>query len=311
MTNVFVSIVVLTFNRPQEIRRNVTELLEIRYENIELIVVDNNSEESVAALFEDEPRVNVLTMEKNIGVGARNHGLRKATGELVITLDDDVFGMQDESIHRIIKLFREEPFLGAVNFKVIDDVTEEQINWIHHREMEKFSEVSFHTYEISEGAAAFRFNALRETDLYPEYYFISHEGPDLAYQLIKASYNVIYHPCITVRHSHAVAGRKNWRRYYYDTRNSLWLVYRHLPATMAIKYLFIAWSSMLVYAIRDGYLKYWIQGVWSGLSGLRNMAGQREPLAGSALLHVKRIRSANPGFWYMVKKRISEKTVGI
>lgn len=311
MDNKFLSIIILTYSRPNEIKRNITEILSLENKNFEVIVVDNASEIPVKSILPADNRLKVIELKENIGVGGRNHGILCAQGDVIVTLDDDVFGFNYFAIKKIFEIFNSDKNIAAINFKVIDDVSEVQMNWIHHRKIEYFGDSCFETYEISEGAVAFRRDFLLKTNFYPEYYFISHEGPDLALQLIKLGYAVIYSPDIVVRHSHSDAARVNWRRYYYDTRNQIWLAYRHYPASMFLSKLFIGIGAMLVYSIRDKYFSYFLKGLFDAVKRLRIMGKERNPLVGDALLRYKEIEKNNPSILYMIKKRFLAKKVSI
>ncbi len=307
----FLSIVVLTFNRPAEIERNIQGLLSIDCVNFEIIVVNNGDPDHLNGLPDDSGKLKIIHLDNNIGVGARNVGIRSSQGDYIITIDDDVFGLDNSAVNTIVDIFRKNLNLCALNFKVIDDVTERQVNWIHHRKIDEFCDKQFETYEISEGAVAFRRSMILKTDLYPNSYFISHEGPDLALQVMKLGFEILYSPRIIVRHSHAEGGRLSWRRYYYDTRNQIWLAARHYPVHMAARKLSVGLCAMLVYAIRDGFIKYYFSGIKDALLGMRLPLAQRVVLSGDAYKRYLSIESENPSFWYMVKKRIAKRRVRI
>lgn len=305
-----VSIVVLTFCRPDELRRNISEILCLNYENLEVIVVDNASDIPASNIISD-PRVKVIRCDENGGVAGRNVGILESKGEIVVTLDDDVFGFNDDSLVRLISCFEKDSSISAINFKVIDDLDEEQINWIHHRKIEIYGDKTFDTYEISEGAVAFRREHLMKTSLYPDYFFISHEGPDLAIQIIKNDGRVIYLPDVVVRHAHAAGGRVNWRRYYYDTRNQIWLSVRHYPVSMAAKKLVVGLGALFVYSVRDHYFKYFVKAIFDALKNIGRPCRERNSLKGLAFERYKEIESNNPSVFYMIKKRFFLKGVRI
>lgn len=306
-----VSVVVLSFNRPKSILRCVNELLIIDYPGVEIIVVDNCSEFPVREVLPKESAVKIIRMSENVGVAGRNAGISSATGEFIITLDDDVFGLSYEAIDLIIEKFRISPDVGAINFKVIDDVTEKHINWSHHRKVEDWCDKSFPTYEISEGAVAFRRSVLEESGLYPDYFFISHEGPDLAIRIMNVGSSVVYEPEIVVRHTHAPEGRPGWRRYYYDSRNVIWLSIRCYPFKMGFRKIFIGLGSLFIYALRDGYLKFWIMGVFDAIKNSRSVYNDRIKLSKDTLYRYRSLERMNPSFCYMVRKRISNKEISI
>lgn len=309
-THATVSIVVLTYSRPDEIRKNVAGLLGLSHPALEIIVVDNASELPVCRLLPADERLKVLTLEENIGVGGRNVGIKEAVGDIVITLDDDVTGITDGAINTLQRIF-EEPEIAAVNFKVLDEETGESTNWCHHRKQQEYADTQFDTYEISEGAVAFRRKVILQAGLYPGFFFISHEGPDLAIRIMDLGYRVIYSPEVRVKHSHCMVARVSWRRYYYDTRNLIWYVVRSFPVIHGLKMIAIGAGSMFVYSVRDGYFRYWLKGLVDALSRLGMVLKDRKCISAHTLGRFREIEKFNPGILYMVRKRLAGSKVKI
>lgn len=307
----FISIVILTYNRKILLKDLLLSISKIKYKHLEIIVVDNHSDEPVLDMISSEfPHVILLQMEENTGVAARNRGISYASGDIIITLDDDIIGINDEALYKIIKIFN-NPEIGAVCFKVHDARTDKITNWCHHYPVEEFSEQPFITNEITEGAVAFRKATLDLTGLYPGSFFISHEGPDLAYRIMNKGYYVIYSPEIIVKHYHSELGRTDWRRYYFDTRNILWLSARNHPFFYAVKYLFIGLTAMLVYSIRDGYLRYWIKGLKDGFLGIKMAFSERCLMSERTLRLVRNIEKNRPSFIFLLRKRLFQKKIQI
>ncbi len=306
-----VSIVILTYNRIHLLKKLLESLSHINYQPLEIIVVDNHSDEPVATIIGNEfPQITVLEMAENVGVAGRNKGISHATGDIIITLDDDVIGINDDSIKNLIEAFSDEK-IGAVCFKVVHPQNNNVTNWCHHYPAEGFADKMFLTNEITEGAVAFRKSTLEKSGLYPESFFISHEGPDLAFRIMNKGYHVIYNPGITVKHYHSKLARKNWRRYYYDTRNLLWLSVRNHPFFFGIKSVFIGLSAMFVYSLRDGYVRYWAKGVIDGIFGLKKAYRERTPPTKMTIEIVNRIEQSRPDFFTMLKKRLFQKEISI
>src|SRR5690606_32316714 len=140
--------------------------------------------------------------------------------------------------------------------------------------------------------------------LYPDYFFISHEGPDLALRIMDLGQRVIYSPDVVVRHAHAQAGRESWRRYYFDTRNQLWLVLRLFPWHIGAGRLFIGWAAMLAYALKDGFVPYWFKAVVDSLRGWRRAAQDRQTLSKQTWKRYRAIEAANPSIFYLIKNRL-------
>ncbi|MBV8602684.1 MAG: glycosyltransferase family 2 protein, partial [Candidatus Eremiobacteraeota bacterium] len=79
-----VSVVIATYNRPEDLRNNsLRSLLAQTYENLEIIVV-NDGGESVAGVAALDPRIRVYDREENLGaLRAANWGASQATGKYV------------------------------------------------------------------------------------------------------------------------------------------------------------------------------------------------------------------------------------
>jgi GT2 family glycosyltransferase len=303
-----ISLAVLTYNRRDTLKELLLSLERIKARLGEIIVVDNHSEDGTEEMVRvDFPLVDLIRTEENMGATARNLGLQRARGDIVITMDDDIIGITAEDLDGLIFLFEQRPELGAVNFQVRDYFTGSVCNWVHHRPAEKHSGREFLTYEITEGAVAFRKNALERVGYYPEYFFISHEGPDLAFRLMNQGYTVLYSPTVAVRHKHSSLGRKEWMNYYYDTRNQLWLATRNFPWSYSARYLARGLGSMLLYSLRDGYFRCWGRGIIDGLKGIQKAFEDRKTLRPETMEKIREIDKERAGTFVLLRQRLTKK----
>lgn len=306
------SIVILTFDRPDELVRTIRSVRPLAELGARVIVVDNGADSSIDQVLAGIlPDILVIRSPENIGVGARNLGLRAAETAYAVTLDDDVRGLSASHLAALVRIFEERTGVGAVCFKVVrEDDRDTVINWCHHRKVEE-ADSSFPTYEISEGAVALRMQAVRATHMYPESFFISHEGPALAVQLMNHGYEVIYSPEVVVTHAIAKAGRPGWRRYYFDTRNVFWLAAGYLPFRMGFATVFRGVGALLVYSLRDGFARFWAKGMWDGLTGSWEYFRSREAPTEWTKARLAEMRKRRPGFFYLAKRRLFRKGVQI
>jgi GT2 family glycosyltransferase len=253
------------------------------------------------------PDVYYIRTKKNIGTAARNKGMQLASGQIVITIDDDISGIDDRNINELVNIFERKPNLGALNFKVLDKVTGMICNWSHHCHPDEYCEKEFLTYEITEGAVAFRKAVLEKAGYYPDFFFLSHEGPDLAFRILNYNYTVIYSPKISVLHSHSDSGRMNWFNYYYDTRNQFWLATRNFPMGHGIKYLARGLTATFIYSVRDNYFKFWVKAVIDGLKGMGNALSQRKVVKPNTMELIRSIDKKRPTISYYIKLRLFKK----
>lgn len=93
-----VSIIITTFKRPDKLSRAIESVLNQNYQNLEIIVVDDNDSESEGRLatekvmqtFENNQKIKYVKHEYNKnGAAARNTGIRHSEGVYITYLDDD------------------------------------------------------------------------------------------------------------------------------------------------------------------------------------------------------------------------------
>ncbi|HWD64538.1 MAG TPA: glycosyltransferase family A protein [Solirubrobacteraceae bacterium] len=120
-----VSVVLPTFDRPERLRRAIASVVAQRYENWELLVVDDGGSQDsrgVVDAFDDE-RIAWSRIEHGGACTARNHALRLATGELVAYIDDDNV-MDQDWLLAVVWAFQQHPdrdvLYGAF---VVDDLS--------------------------------------------------------------------------------------------------------------------------------------------------------------------------------------------
>lgn len=92
MKKPFFSVIIATYNRRRQLEEAVGSVLSQSYEDFELIIVDDHSEDETPDYLAglDDDRIRVFTNEKNMHVShSRNTGIEKARGEWIVFLDDD------------------------------------------------------------------------------------------------------------------------------------------------------------------------------------------------------------------------------
>ncbi len=121
-----VSVIIPTYNRPTFLSQAIESVLEQTYPDIELIVVDDGSEnDGQGTLDALKPYMSRMTYayQENRGVGAAvNKGLSLANGEFIQRLDDDDMLVR-EKVEKCVDVFQANPRVGlvATGYHVIDE----------------------------------------------------------------------------------------------------------------------------------------------------------------------------------------------
>ncbi|HEY3485701.1 MAG TPA: glycosyltransferase, partial [Ilumatobacteraceae bacterium] len=122
-TDPLVSVILPTLDRRDRLPRAAQSVLTQRYQNLELVVVDDGSRDGTADWLAgvEDPRLVVARSSKPRGEGgARNAGLERATGELIAFLDDDN-AFDPDWLRSVVWFFERQPDASVVyGARVID-----------------------------------------------------------------------------------------------------------------------------------------------------------------------------------------------
>ncbi len=115
-----VSVVIAAYNEEKVIERTVSAILRSQYQDLEVIVVDDGSQDAtyavVSTAFAGEPRVHAIRKENGGKASALNLGMAHATGEVIVALDADTLFAED-AIPRLVRHFQDHR-VGAVSGNV-------------------------------------------------------------------------------------------------------------------------------------------------------------------------------------------------
>ena len=117
-----VSVIIPTFGRPALLNRAIESVLEQTYDNFEVIVVDDNDEESdfrketeaIMSKYEENNQITYIKHKYNKnGAAARNTGITNSNGSYLCFLDDDDYFLPNKLDYQL-KVFEENVDASAV-----------------------------------------------------------------------------------------------------------------------------------------------------------------------------------------------------
>ncbi len=137
-----VSVIIPTLNRSEETMLCVASVLESSYKNLEIIVVDNNSEDNtVSSLknkFRREESFQIIESKKNLGAGGgRNLGAKHASGELLLFLDSDNI-VEKSMVERLSLFISENKECGMVGPLMLYQKNPKMI-WLSFADIDMFT----------------------------------------------------------------------------------------------------------------------------------------------------------------------------
>lgn len=117
----FVSVIIPCFNDGKFIHGAIKCILNQTYQNFEIIVVDDGSNESKTLQILDDltyPQTTVYHKKNGGPASARNYGINKSKGEYILTLDaDDKFA--PEFLEKSTKILDTRPQVGMVTSNLV------------------------------------------------------------------------------------------------------------------------------------------------------------------------------------------------
>ena len=114
------SIIVITYNSQDVILNCLGSVFAQKHSRIEVIVVDNASEDETSSIIKSKyPDVVLIENQKNLGpCKARNQGIVRANGKFILCLDDDT-KLNSNFLVNIHKAIESDDSIGAVQPKVL------------------------------------------------------------------------------------------------------------------------------------------------------------------------------------------------
>ena len=111
-----VSIVIVNWNGEKYLHKCIKSLLEVDYDNMEIIIIDNGSSDNSVKIIEDNFKDEVkLVKNKNEGyAGGANKGIHISSGEYVLIANPDIIFTEDYISKLVEKLEESEENAAAI-----------------------------------------------------------------------------------------------------------------------------------------------------------------------------------------------------
>ncbi len=239
-----VTVIVVTLNNLNLLRNCLRSLYAQDYEAIEIVVVDNGSDEDVSDKFLAEfPGVRMVRLNKNRGfAGGNNRGIETAQGKYVALINNDAVAAP-QWISSLVATAESDANIGAVASVVIDGNRPEVLDSCGvgisldgmSRQAMRGTPVPQLTQPkevllFSGCACLLRREALKEVGLFDEDFFAYCEDTDLGLRLRRAGWNIVAAPGAYVHHYYSMTGGKfSLQKIYWVERNHLWVAIKNFP----------------------------------------------------------------------------------
>ena len=301
-----VTILIITWNRKKDVLETVQSIYEQAYQNFEIIVVDNGSNDgTVDALSDAYPDVKVVPLDQNMGVSVgRNSGIAVAQGEIIFCLDSDA-SLDRDSLHNLVHRFWVESDIGVINCKIINVNTSEHVGgpgWSYSEDKKVHKDQEFLSWSFSEGGAAIRKEVFDQVGLFWELLLFGCEGQDLSLRAWDTGYKVLYYPKSIVYHrassQQRIIGKDRdclslkYHLYIYIVRYPIWMLAFLGPLKV---------SAVMFRGIKRGYLLSVLMTLFEVVKTLPILIKYRKPIHNhTAILYLKLLRQNGPLSWTLL-----------
>jgi GT2 family glycosyltransferase len=262
-----VSIVIVNWNRLDDLLRCIHYLRFQKGVSFEIVVVDNGSSDGSAERIREIPCVKFVGLESNVGpCAARNIGIDHARGRYILFLDSDAV-LSKQRLTRLVERMDQDPKIGVLACRIVNSVTRRIDQWIYSEPESHAHRHEFETYSFSAAGAFVRAQALRDAGPFWEQLFIYNEEVDLSIRVLRAGYRIVHFPKVRVYHSTSPNGRKGSGNYWMlQIRNWIWIFYRHYPSPLRFGKIGLYISIYIFKSMCDRHLKECVAGIVQGLS---------------------------------------------
>lgn len=272
-----ISVMITTRNRRDDLAETCRRLSRTTPRPDEVLICADGCTDGTAELIRhDFPDFILFNNAAPAGsVGSRDRLLRAASGEIVVSLDDDSYPVDDDFFAQLPGIFKRHPEAAVVCFPELRD------GGSFADKSQSDSSAGHYVAAYANCAAAMRRSSYLATSGFPPFFVHMYEEPDYALQSYAAGQAVWFEPTLVIHHRQSAVGRSHLKRHHQHSRNELWSVWMRCPwpwlpivsAFRIVRQLQHACSQGATWAVREP--QWW----YETLCGIPACIRQRKPIA--------------------------------
>ena len=294
--NPLVSIITVNYNQLAVTIDLLHSLQKITYNNIEIIVVDNNSQTENPDLLKTAfENIILIKSNKNLGfAGGNNLGIKRAKGKYVLFINNDVEVTKD-FLEPLVNLFETDKEIGMISPKIRFHHTPDTIQYAGYTPMNKITirqnligyrqkdkgqfDTTKQTYSIHGAAMMLPMKIIKEVGMMADIYFLYYEEHDWCFRIKKAGYKVYYQANSLVFHKESIStGKDSPLKIHYISRNRILYARRNYNGfTFLLNLIYLSIIAIpknsLMYLLKGKFTlfkAYW-KGVFWNLTHFKNI----------------------------------------
>ena len=243
-----ISAIVINYNGRHLLGDCLKSLLSQKYNNLEIILVDNGSQDdSIVYVKKNFPGVITLKLDNNTGfAGGCNAGIKIASGEYLLIINNDTC-CDSGLVGELVNSMGLNNKIGMVAPKILNFYNRQEIDSIgvgiffdgtsKGNKRLKIDNGSFdvaHEILCPSGCAAFyRVEMLDDIGLFDEDFFAYCEDTDLGLRAQLCGWKGYYNPKAMVYHKYSGTAKPfSDKKVYWVERNRIWVLLKNFPLFM-------------------------------------------------------------------------------
>ena len=278
-----VSVIIPNYKGIDFIRGCLDSLKKQSYEDFEIIVADNFSDDGSADIVEKEyPDVKLIRLTQNFGFSrAINEGLKISKADYVLLLNNDTT-VHERLIEKLVAAMESDERIFSVASKMLQMYEPEKIDgagdlycalgWAFARGKDKHKDRYANRQNVFAacgGAALYRRRILDEIGWFDEFHFAYLEDVDIGYRARIMGYRNVYEPGAIVYHAGSgVSGsRHNDFKVRLSARNNMYIIMKNMPTLQIIinlPFLLVGFGVKALFFILTGHGRAYLSGIKRG-----------------------------------------------
>ncbi len=233
----FLSIIIVTLNRKQEVVKCIETILAQDFQNYEIIIIDNNSSDGTSETIKKNfPTVKLYKTNKNMGTSyTRNAAINFSKGENILFLDSDTYLKDNKTLSQMVKKLE-----GEVHVLGGESIINENNEIIGKKKLELFPNGMIKGYILNDKNFS-KVEVLATCNLltkkkyvedvggFDHYFFFYLEDLDLTYRMKKKGFNLyLLDECNIV---HYFSSNTRFTNYFKSYRNRIFFLIKNFKIT--------------------------------------------------------------------------------
>ncbi len=241
-----ISVVIATRNRKEDLRNTIIAFQNQTYQNKEIIIVDNASEDGTKEMMENDfPEIEYLWLPDNIDIRAQNLAISMSSGDIIWRTDDDSNPETHDVFEKVVKIFEDNSDIHIIATEDIEVKSGNRIwDWYPYKvDKKNVPEKGYKSHMFHGTGAAIRKEVFEKVG---GYWNFGHEEVEFCTRAILGGFNIRYFPNLRTLHYSSPSERFQTRRWLIFSNQLVRYNIKYFPLGMALSRIF--WYMLLEFS---------------------------------------------------------------